>query len=476
LTSKIILAELLRNKEYVKKVISHLKGEYFETLEEKELFLEIKKFIIKYKSLPSVNALKVELSANDNYSSELFENIINLLDQVVELQDKYDLQWLIDSTENWCKERALYNAILSSVQIIEEKKNVGNIPEIVRKALQVQFDKSVGIDFLHEKGINERWELYQKRVEKYSTGIFPLDAVMAGGIESKSLSILMGGTHSGKTSSLIALGSNFLRNGYNVCYITLEMAEEKIAQRFDANFLDININDVPGLKEFEFKKRINKIKEKSVGRLIIKEYAPASVGTVVIRGLLEELKLKREFQPQLLIVDYLNLLRSDRVKNDSMYLYVKSIAEELRGLAVEEDIAVVTATQGNRAMNAEDCSDVDITAISESKGTADTADFCAAIISPLQLRENNQQIWKILKNRFGGIVNHKIPLKTDFAKCKLFEMQDREITISDNNKINELKVKTEENRLQRKNMINTDIDNDFDPGEDIWETLGVQPE
>ena len=472
MTSEIIIASLLKNKAFAKKVLAHIKEEYFESFESKTLFVAIKNYIIKYRNLPTVNTLKLEISKDDKLSQEVFENLTTNIDELVQLQDDYDLKWLFDNTELWCQERAMHNAILQSVQIIETKANTGQIPELVKEALQVQFDQTIGIEFMDEKGIDDRWEIYQTKIDKISTGIHSLDCVFAGGIERKSLTVLIGGTHAGKTSNMIALGTNFLKGGYNVLYVTLEMSQEKIAQRFDANFLDVDINDIPELAEVEFKKNTNIIREKTKGKLIVKEYPPGCISAINVRALIEELKLKKDFIPDVVIMDYMNLMNSSsKSKDDLMYSYVKAIAEELRAIGVEYDVAVVTGTQGNRETNDEHCSDFDLTNVSESKGTADTSDCAIGIIVPIQLRENNQQIWKILKNRFGGIINHKVLLRTVFARCQLFAEKFDSGIVGDNTSNNDNKFANEENRLARKEVLNTDFN--FDDG--LWNEFDQIP-
>jgi hypothetical protein len=269
--------------------------------------------------------------------------------------------------------------------------------------------------------------------------------------------ILSHNTHVGKTSNMIALGANFLKSEQNVLYITLEMSEEKIAQRFDANYLGVDINDVPMMKEKSFKSKLAQIKEQVSGKLIIKEYPPASIGVNKIRFLLEELKIKQDFEPKIIIVDYLNLLVSDRITNDSLYSMGKAIAEELRGLAVDKKLCMLTATQGNREMNSETNSDADFTNVSESKAVTDTADTVCAMIMPAELREQNIQIWKILKNRYGGIVNHKIPLRVNFSRATL-SPGDYEMGLQGNTTANGQAMRDEQVRSTKRNKIVVKID------------------
>ena len=231
--TNIVLSSLIKNREYLKKVLPHLKEEYFETSEDKKIFKLIKEYIKTYRSIPTINTLKLELSKDDKIGEDLYNKLNNSLNEIFTFQENYDTQWLVDNTEQWCKDRAIYIAIMDSVHIIENKEQTSQIPLLMTKALQVEFDNLIGIDFLNDDGINDRWEMYQKKETKFATNIFALDAVTNGGFEAKSLSVIMGGTGIGKTAIMIALTANFLRNGKNVLYITLEMAEEKIAQRLD---------------------------------------------------------------------------------------------------------------------------------------------------------------------------------------------------------------------------------------------------
>lgn len=461
--SDIILYSLIHNRAFARKTISHIKGEYFETIEGKKIFTLIKDYIVKYKNLPTINSLKTELAKDGKLNENTFNTLSENIDNLKRVEDSYDDTWLINNCEEWCKERALHNAILDSVTIIESKKATGAIPEIIRKALQVEFETTIGIEFLDNKGIDSRWKEYHKENLKFSTGIDPLDAITDGGLEPKSLSIIMSGTSAGKSSAMCSMAANFIRNGYNVLYVTLEMSEEKIAQRIDANFLDVDINDVPMLKEETYKKHLHSIQNKTKGRLVIKEYPPALLTTNKLRSLLEDLKVKIDFMPQIVIVDYLNLMNSDRVKSENLYSYIKSIAEELRGLAVDLGLAILSATQGNRATNDENSSDMDLTNVSESIGLAATADFLVGIIFPVELREQGIQIWKILKNRFGGIVNFKIPLRVNFARARLTAMDSQEkegIKISDNSVGNNAILKKEESRQKYKNTLVVDASSD----------------
>lgn len=343
-------------------MLPHLDSAYFSDIDKRVIYQIIRKYIGKYRTLPTVSALKVEVNALDNVNEHTFKEINISLDKLAEMKDEWDLDWLVDKSEEFCKECALHNAILASVEKLERKENVSDIPELVKKALQVEFNTNVGLEFLDDKDIDLRWEKYHENIAKIPTGITKIDNCCGGGIEKKALSIIMGPTNSGKTAAFISLTSNMLRDGQNVLYITLEMAEEKIIQRYEANFLDVDINDVPLLKEEKYKSSLQNIKVKSCGRLVVREFPTSTANVNHIRALLDELKIKKEFVPDVIVIDYLNLMNSCRITSDNMYSVVKAIAEEVRGLAVEGDYAIVSGTQSNR------CLTLDTVVEEENKG------------------------------------------------------------------------------------------------------------
>lgn len=456
--SSMILNGVINSKSYARQVLPHIKKEYFETIEEKDIFNEIKKYIINFNHLPSKEEILIEIGKNEKLTENHFNSIVSKMEDIFKINKIENIEWLLTNTESWCKERALRNALIESVDIMSENKRLGQIPDLLTKALSVGFDTKIGIEYYTDAGIQTRWDSYHTVNKKFPVGVISLDNIMGGGPEPKSLSIIMSGTNCGKTSSMIGFASNMVRSGFNCLYLTLEMSEEKIAQRADANMLDIDINDIPLLEEKMFKSKLNELKSKNHGRFFIKEYPPATITTSTIRHLLGELKIKGNFIPDVVFVDYLNLMLSDRVSKDTSYTIVKSIAEELRGLAVENELCIISATQGNRETNAADNSDIGITQMSESVGLAFTADAIWGVIFPSELREQNTQIWKILKNRFSGIVDHKVPVKVNFARAKIYDEKDEDIKISSNSKSNSIKLRSEENRQKKKNEIVVEID------------------
>lgn len=422
--SKMVLAGLVQNKPFAKKVFPHLKPEFFPDYEQTYLFKLIKQYVIQYKGFPTLSTIKIELTNKKDVNENLFKSISELIEEIFTNKLDCELEWLVKNTESWCKERAIYNALIKSIEYHEEKKNLESIPELLRKALQVGFESSCGIDFFDEKDIENRLKSYKEKIKKYSSGIEKIDVITGGGLETKSLTVIFGGSGIGKTAAMVAISANMVRNGEQVLYISLEMSKEKISQRYEANFFNECINDIKDIEQSDFKSRINKIKEKQVGRLIIEEFPPASINTEHIRGLLDELELKKNFKPTVIVVDYINLMRSSRFNGDNLYSTVKSICEELRGLAVEKEICMLSATQANRQGNDSKLSDLDVTNVGESKGLVDTVDCLFGVIYSEELREQSLQIWKILKNRFGGTVNYKIPIKVEHEKCKIYDADD----------------------------------------------------
>jgi len=428
--SKLVLSNLVTNKPYAKKVFPYIKPEFFPNYEQSYLFKIIKTYIAKYKGFPTLSTLKIELGNKKDLNESMYKEVDGLIDYLFNSEKDCDDEWLTTTTENWCKERAIYNALLKSIELHEEKKQLESIPEILRKALQVSFDSTCGIEVFDDKSIDERLIAYKQKIKKFPTGIEKLDYITGGGFETKSVSILFGGTGVGKSASLVALSANMARDGEDVLYVTLEMSEEKISQRFEANFLSEKINDIKDIEGASFKRRLNDIKKQSVGRIVIKEYPPTSINIEHIRALLDELEIKKGFKPTVLVIDYVNLMRSARVCGDTLYSTVKAIIEEIRGLAVEKGLCVISATQANKQGNDSKNTDLDITNVSESKAMADTVDLLIALIYPEDLREQNLQIWKVLKNRFGGTVNYKIPVMVEHEKSSIYNAD--EMCIADN--------------------------------------------
>lgn len=420
----LILKGLIHNELYCRKALPHIKPEYF-LGEHKVVYELILAFIGKYNKLPNSSVLFIEFQKSDNAGDSLTTGrLINEL----EIPETVDYDWLVDSTEKWCKDRAVYIAIMESISIIDGKhptSSEGMIPDILSKALSVTFDTNVGHDYL--ESAESRYEYYHKTVDRIAFSIDILNKVTKGGLPRKTLSVLMAGTGVGKSLVMCDLAAANLSQGRNVLYITMEMAEEKIAERIDANLLDVDINELDKLSKDVFLGKVKKIAGKTQGKLIVKEYPTAAAHVGHFRALLQELKLKKNFVPDIVYIDYLNICASSRLKgisnNVGSYGIVKSIAEEIRGLAVEFNIAIVSATQSVRG--AQLASDVEITDVSESFGLAHTVDLLLSLISTEQLEKMNQLMIKQLKNRYNDVsVNKRFTVGIERAKMRLYDIDD----------------------------------------------------
>ena len=424
----LILKNLIHNEEYSRKVLPFLKKDYFMEHADKLLYTQVDSFINKYNNLPTKEALVIELD-NTPLKDEEFENVTGLLDYLEGQQNEQsDITWLLETTEKFCQDKAIYNAVVSSIKILDEpeksKDDKGAIPELLTDALSVSFDPHVGHDYLLDS--DDRYLFYHRTEKKIPFDLEYFNKITGGGLSSKTLNIAMAGTGVGKSLFMCHFAANCLSQGYNVLYITLEMAEERIAERIDANLLNIRLDDLVSLPKSMYDKKMEDLRSKFSGRLIIKEYPTAAASTNHFRALLNELNLKRNFKPNIIFVDYINICSSARIKPGqyvNSYSYVKSIAEELRGLAVEFDVPIMSATQTNR--QGFQNTDVGLEDTSESFGLPATADFMFAIISNDKLEEVNQILVKQLKNRYGDpTVNKKFLVGIDRAKMKLIDLGD----------------------------------------------------
>ena len=416
-----ILGSLIYNDEYTRKVLPFLKSDYFTVKSYKIVFLEIHEYVTNYNSLPSLNALGIECQERTDLTEEQFKEIIEVLNELS--QEEHDLDWIVDTTEKWCQERAIYLSLMESVKIADgqdEKRDKGAIPQILSDALGVSFDQNVGHDYL--QNYEERFDFYHKKEEKIPFDLEFFNRITKGGLPNKTLNIALAGTGVGKSLFMCHVASSVLLQGKNVLYITLEMAEEKIAERIDANLLNVPIQKLAELPRIMFENKISKLSKKTQGKLIIKEYPTASAHVGHFKSLLNELELKRKIKPDIIFIDYLNICASQRYKGSivNSYTYVKAIAEELRGLAVEAGVPIVSATQTTRAGYGS--SDVDLTDTSESFGLPATADLMFALISTEELEGLNQIMVKQLKNRYNDpTVNKRFVIGIDRAKMKLYD-------------------------------------------------------
>ena len=425
---KKILKHLLNDDAYTRKILPFLSGDYFSDHSEKVIYEEIHKYITKYNNLPTVEALAIEIDGRSNLSGDQHKKVTGLLDELnVTEFDARDGVWLLDATEKFCQEKAIYNAIMESIQILDEsgnsKKEKGAIPNILSDALAISFDNHVGHDFIDDA--ETRYEFYHTVEKRIPFDLDYLNRITKGGLPEKTLNIILAGTGVGKSMFMCHCAAANLTIGKNVLYITLEMAEERIAERIDANLMNVDIDKLMALPKESYLKKIERLKEKTLGRLIIKEYPTASANVTHFKHLLNELKLKRQFVPDIIYIDYLNICASSRMRqgaNVNSYSFIKAIAEELRGLAVEHKVPVISATQTTRGGYSN--SDVDITDTSESFGLPATADFMIALIATEELTDLNQMMVKQLKNRYNNPdTNKRFMIGVDKAKMKLYDVE-----------------------------------------------------
>ena len=419
-----ILRNLLYDEEYYRKVVPFVKAEYFIELHEKIIFEEIQDFSTKYDKVPTKEVLNINLQNRSDLTDETFQKC---LEHIKNYNDEWvDKDWVVDATEKWCQDRAIYLALMQSIKIADGgdgKLDKGAIPSILQDALAVSFDEHIGHDYIEQS--KDRYEFYHKTEEKIAFDLEKFNYITKGGLPNKTLNIALAGTGVGKSLFMCHVASSILLQGRNVLYITCEMAEEKIAERIDANLLNCNIRDIPELPEVLYNSKVNEISRKTQGKLIIKEYPTASAHAGHFKALLSDLALKKDFKPDIIFIDYLNICASARYKGAivNSYTYVKAIAEELRGLAVEHNVPIVSATQTTRAGFGN--SDPDLTDTSESFGLPATADFMFALISTEELEQQGRILVKQLKNRYNDpTASKKFMLGIDRAKMRLYDVAE----------------------------------------------------
>ena len=428
-----ILRNLLTDEKYMRKVLPFIKPDYFEGIY-RILFREAGKFVAKYNKLPNAEAFKIELDNADKLNDEQYNLAMDIVPQLF-AGEKVDDKWLIDTTEKWCQDRAIYLAIMESISIIDgkhEQLTKGALPDLLTKALGVGFDLKVGHDYVENAG--ERYEFYHTEEDRLPFDLEYFNSITKGGVPRKTLNIALAGTGVGKSLFMCHVASSALVQGFNVLYITMEMAEERIAERIDANLLDVPIDQLDKISKDRFTLMVNNIAKKTTGKLIIKEYPTGSAHAGHFRALLNELKLKRQFEPDLIFIDYLNICASSRMKGMggaiNSYSYIKAIAEELRGLAVEFDLPIFSATQTTRSGYSN--SDIGLEDTSESFGLPATADLMFALISTEELEQQGQFMVKQLKNRYNDPTLHKrFVIGVDRSKMRLFDVEDNQQTLTD---------------------------------------------
>jgi replicative DNA helicase len=420
----LILRNLLYNEDYTRKVLPFIKSEYFQDNIQKNVFEQIHSFILEYNKLPTKEVLYIELEKRTDLNEDTYKQTLSVISSLEDVP--VEKNWVVDTTEKWCRDRAIYLALMESIHIADggdAKKNRDSIPSILSDALSVSFDNHVGHDYLQD--YEERYESYRKKEDKIEFDLEYFNKITKGGLPNKTLNIALAGTGVGKSLFMCHVASSVLLQGRNVLYITLEMAEEKIAERIDANLLNVNIQDIAELPKNIFETKVNNLAKKTQGTLIIKEYPTASAHSGHFKALLNELALKKSFKPDIIFIDYLNICSSSRFKggsNINSYTLIKSIAEELRGLAVEFNVPIVSATQTTRSGFGS--SDVELTDTSESFGLPATADLMFALISTEELEDLGQIMVKQLKNRYNDPTLYKrFVVGIDRAKMRLYDVE-----------------------------------------------------
>ena len=428
-----ILRNILTNEKYMRKVLPFIKPEYFEGIY-RTLYKEVGKFVAKYNRLPTEESFKIELDQSDKISSDQYSIAMDILPHIFS-DEKIDNEWLVDTTEKWCQDRAVYNAIMESISIIDGKhesltKNA--LPDILTKALGVGFDTNIGHDYI--ENVDKRYDFYHTEEQRIPFDLDYFNKITKGGLPRKSLNIALAGTGVGKSLFMCHMAAACMTQNLNVLYLTLEMSEEKIAERIDANLLNVPIDQIDKLSKDIFTTKVANISRQTTGKLIIKEYPTGSAHCGHFRGLLNELKLKKQFVPDIIFIDYLNICSSSRMKGMggaiNSYNYIKAIAEEIRGLAVEFDVPVVSATQTTRSGYGN--SDVGLEDTSESFGLPATADLMFALISTEELEQQGQMMVKQLKNRYNDPTYHKrFVIGVDRSKMRLYDVEETQQTLTD---------------------------------------------
>lgn len=453
---KTIIKNLMKNEPFMRKVLPFLKDEYFTVEEDRVLFKEIKDFILKYNNLPTADALTIEIDSLRNLKEDQVKTIVSSIEELHKDAIDTNIDWLSEKTEQFCQEKAIYHAIMSSIEIMNDKGGAltkGAIPKLLSDALAVSFDPNVGHDYLED--FDDRFEYYHRVQEKIPFDLEFFNKITKDGLPKKTLNVALAGTGVGKSLFMCHVAAACLNQGKNVLYITLELAEEEVAKRIDANLMNVSFEDLMALSKEMYEKKALSVKSKTNGKLIIKEYPTAGASTIHFKALLNELSLKKSFKPDIIFVDYLNICMSSRVKPGggvNSYTYIKSIAEELRGLAVEYEVPLVSATQTTRSGYSN--SDVDLTDTSESFGLPATADFMFALISTEQLEELGQLMVKQLKNRYNDpTMNKRFVIGIDRAKMKLFDVENSaQFDIVDSGQSNQITTNQSNNKDKFKKL------------------------
>lgn len=422
--SELIFANLIGNEDFARKILPYIKRDYFQSRSDQVLFSAIESFVQQYNQLPTREALLIEIDGLSGITDDEVKTITKSI-KTLEADASTNQEWLLEQAEKFCQDRAVYNAIMKSIQIFDGKttEDKGMIPQLLADALAVSFDQHIGHDFISDA--DARYDFYHNVVERIPFDLSVFNEITKGGLPKKTLNVALAGTGVGKSLFMCHCAAGHLARGSNVLYITMEMAEERIAERIDANLMNVSMEELSMLPRDIFHKKIERVRDKTKGKLIIKEYPTSSAGSANFRHLLNELNLKKSFKPDVIYIDYLNICASSRIKQGgavNSYTYVKAIAEELRGLAVEFNVPIVTATQTTRSGFSS--TDVGLEDTSESFGLPATADFMFALISTEDLQEMNQIMVKQLKNRYSDLTSHRrFVVGIDRSKMKLYDVE-----------------------------------------------------
>jgi len=423
---KAILSNLIFNEEFCRTVFPYIKEDYFDENSSKKIFSTFSEYVEKYKSPPSIEALKISMDNRKDLNESSYKDILQAVDEL-SIDEKTNQEWLISETEKFCQDKDLYNSIRKAILILDGQDkdyDKGGIPKLLSDSLGISFDNSVGHDFLED--YESRYDYYHRKEERLPFDIDILNKITKGGIPRKSMTVLLATTGGGKSLVKCHMAATNLMFGKNVLYITMELAEEEVARRIDANLIDTQLDEILTMPREKYETKVNRVKSKTVGKLIIKEYPTGSAHAGHFRHLLNELRMKKNFVPDVIFVDYLNICASSRVKgaaSANSYTLVKSIAEEIRGLAMEFNVAIVTSSQFNRG--AYDSSDVELSNTSESMGITHTADAIFGLITSEELEERKHLMIKQLKNRWGDISYYKrFVVGIDRSKMKLYDLEE----------------------------------------------------
>lgn len=419
----------MQNDQFVAKVIPFLKSEYFEGKPERQIFKVLEAYVHKYKSSPTKEILHVIFNNKDHITEDEYKDISELIDALNLETAPDDLAWLYEESERWCQERALHIAIHQSINIIggqDKERTTGSIPELLSTALAVSFDQNIGHDYLDNA--EQRYEFYHQVLQRVPFDLDMMNKITKGGLPKKTLNVIVGGVNVGKSLTMCHFAASYLAQHLNVLYITLEMSQESISERIDANLMGVDIDTIRDIPKESFMRRVEKMRNTIKGKLIVKEYPTASASVLHFKALMGELRLKKKFVPDVVIIDYINICTSSRIKqgsNVNSYSYIKAIAEELRGFAVEFNVPVITATQLTRTGFGD--SDPDMTDVAESFGLPATADWMVTLIATDELTAVDQMMIKQVKSRYGDVnKNKKFTVGVDKAKMKLYDIQEKD--------------------------------------------------